>query len=215
MNILKKFTEIPSIDTLIELNPSVRAFIFDMDGTIFQSEPVHALALQTLAKDYKITPPIGPEEVHRLLVGKADHLVYDIIKDWPGFPSELSLEKFISTKNDILIGLIPQFKEQMLHPSMELILNEAKKRNLPFALVTSSEKVVTYRMLNEIGIKNDFIFILTRDDCPLHKPHPWPYLKALQLLGLKDSEVIVFEDSQVGMEAALTAKCPTIQAAWY
>ncbi len=215
MNILKKFTEIPSIDTLIALNPSVRAFVFDMDGTLFQSEPVHALALQTLAINYKITPPISPEEVHRLLVGKADHLVYDLIKDWPGFPTELSLQKFISTKNDILISLIPQFKAQMLHPSMELILKEAKKRNLPFALVTSSEKVVTYRMLNEIGIKNDFIFILTRDDCPLHKPHPWPYLKALELLGLKDSEVIVFEDSQVGMEAALTAKCPTVQAAWY
>lgn len=148
-------------------------------------------------------------------MGKADHLVYDIIHLWPGFPAELSLERFIKEKNDLLISLIPQYKDQMLHPSMQLIFTEAMERKLPFALVTSSEKVVTHRMLEEMKIKNYFEFILTRDDCPLHKPHPWPYLKAVERLGLKSHEVIVFEDSQVGMEAALAAKCPTVQAAWY
>lgn len=215
MNILKKFDHIPHIETLLALNPQAKAFIFDMDGTIFQSEPIHALALQKLGQKYKIKPPLTPEEIHKLLVGKADHLVFDLIHHWPGFPSELNLERFIKEKNDLLVSLIPQYKDEMLHPSMHLILTEAMERKLPFALVTSSEKVVTHRMLEEMKIKNYFEFILTRDDCPLHKPHPWPYLKAVERLGLKSHEVIVFEDSQVGMEAALAAKCPTVQAAWY
>lgn len=215
MNILKKFDHIPHIETLLALNTEAKAFIFDMDGTIFHSEPIHALALQKLAQRYKIIPPITPEEVHKLLVGKADHLVHDLIKNWPRFPEELTLDLFIQEKNDILIGLIPHHKEQMLHPSMHLIFTEAMKMDLPFAIVTSSEKIVTHRLLEEMKIKDYFSFILTRDDCPLHKPHPWPYLKAVEKLGLKSHEVIVFEDSQVGMEAALAAKCPTVQAAWY
>ena len=215
MKILKKFNEIPSIDTLLGLNPDAKAFIFDMDGTIFHSEPIHALALQSLGKKYSIVPPITPEEIHKLLVGKADHLVHDLIKEWPTFPAELNLERFILEKNDILIDLIPAHREVMLHPSMDLIFQEAMKRKIPFALVTSSEKKVTYRMLEELKIKNYFQFILTRDDCPLHKPHPWPYLKALEMLSRQSHEVIVFEDSNVGMEASLAALCPTVQAAWY
>lgn len=215
MKILKKFESIPSIETLIYLSPGVKAFIFDMDGTIFNSEPIHELAMQNLAKKYSITSPMTPEEIHKLLVGKADHLVYDIIKHWPGFPEELTVERFTSEKNDLLVELIPSHKEVMLHPSIHLILTEAKKKNIPFALVTSSEKRVTYRMLEELQIKDYFEFILTRDDCPLHKPHPWPYLKAIEKLNCKSHEVMVFEDSNVGMEAALAALCPTIQAAWY
>lgn len=215
MKILKKFTSIPSLETLLDLNPSTRALLFDMDGTIFHSEPIHALAMQELGKHYKIIPPITPEEVHRLLVGKADHLVFDLIKEWSLFPKDLTLEKFVSEKNDILVSLIPAHREKMLHPSIELIFQEAKRLNIPMAIVTSSEKVVTYRLVEELQVKDHFDFILTRNDCPLHKPHPWPYLKAVEKFGLKSHEVIVFEDSQVGMEAALAAKCPTVQAAWY
>ncbi len=215
MKILKKFTSIPSLETLLALNPSTRALLFDMDGTIFHSEPIHALAMLELGKHYKIIPPITPEEVHKLLVGKADHLVFDLIKEWPSFPKHLTLEKFVSEKNDILVSLIPAHREKMLHPSIELIFKEARALNIPMAIVTSSEKVVTYRLVEELQVRDHFDFILTRNDCPLHKPHPWPYLKAVEKFGLKSHEVIVFEDSQVGMEAALAAKCPTVQAAWY
>ena len=136
MKILKKFDHIPTIDTLLSLSPEAQAFIFDMDGTIFHSEPIHALALQKLGQQYSIRHPLTSEEIHKLLVGKADHLVFDIIKHWPGFPEFLNLERFIQEKNDILISLIPGQRDEMLHTSMHLILTEATKRKIPFALVT-------------------------------------------------------------------------------
>lgn len=57
MNILKKFDHIPHIETLLALNTATKAFIFDMDGTIFQSEPIHALALQKLGESIKFSRP--------------------------------------------------------------------------------------------------------------------------------------------------------------
>ena len=57
---------------------------------------------------------------------------------------------------------------------------------------------------------NPFEFIISSEDVDLKKPNPLPYLKAVQLSGIKKNNSIVFEDSNAGMQSSLAANLPTI-----
>jgi HAD superfamily hydrolase (TIGR01509 family) len=83
------------------------------------------------------------------------------------------------------------------------------------ALITSSERKITEELLRLVGLNDFFNFVLTRDDSLKLKPDPWPYLKALELSGLSQDEVIIFEDSDVGLEAALQSGCHVAKVEWY
>jgi HAD superfamily hydrolase (TIGR01509 family) len=74
-------------------------------------------------------------------------------------------------------------------------LDEAREANMFVALVTSSEKVVTKELLIITGLDTFFDLVLTRDDCPKHKPDPWPYVKAQEISGFEKYETLIFEDS--------------------
>ena len=82
-------------------------------------------------------------------------------------------------------------------------------------MVTSSEKVVTEELLRMGKIRDFFNLVITRDDCPAHKPDPWPYKKALELTGHSPHEVIIFEDSEVGIAAAMGSGAHVMRADWH
>jgi len=211
--ILKK---IPTFEYLKQDYPNLRALFFDMDGTLFNTEPHHTKAFVKIGQDYNISPPHSLEEIHELLVGKADYLVYEIVKNWPGFPVHLSCEKFVELKNKNLFKILGHNEEKhFFHPLMHELLNEAKHQNIFLALVTSSEKVITQKLLELANIKDHFDLLITRDDCPRHKPDPWPYLNALKLSGMSPHEVIIFEDSAVGLTSANGSGAHVIKVEWH
>lgn len=216
-----KTTPIPfqKVPTLAELKagfPSLKALFFDMDGTLFNTETVHAEAMFMIAKKYKIRPPHPPEAVHQLMMGKADHLVFEIIKDWEGVPKEWTAEDFISEKNQNLSELLKTTpSESYFSPHVHNLLKEARDGGLFIALVTSSEKVVTEELLRIAKLDTFFDFVLTRDDSPQVKPHPWPYHKAREVSGFEVFEILIFEDSHVGLEAATTSGAHVIKVEWY
>ncbi len=96
---IKVFSNVPSLQNLKSEYPNLKAIFFDMDGTLFNTEPHHAKAFIQMGVENRITPPYSKEIVHQLLVGKADYLVFDIVKSWPGFPPDWTKEDFIKLKN--------------------------------------------------------------------------------------------------------------------
>jgi beta-phosphoglucomutase len=216
-----KTTPIPfkKVPTLTELKagfPSLKALFFDMDGTLFNTESIHAEAMFLIAKKYKIRPPFPPEAVHQLMMGKADHLVFEIIKDWEGVPKDWTAMDFISEKNANLIELLKTSDSNIWFAKEVLsLLNEARNNGLFVALVTSSEKVVTEELLRIAKLDKFFDYVLTRDDTPHVKPDPWPYLKAREVSGFEVFETLIFEDSNVGLEAATTSGAHVIKVEWY
>jgi beta-phosphoglucomutase-like phosphatase (HAD superfamily) len=210
------FKTVPQVEVLKKAYPGVKALFFDMDGTLFNTESLHAKALFKMAEKYKIRPPRPPEEIHALMIGKADHLIFDILKDWEGVPGHWNVDTFVKEKNDHIL----EFLELTPHdsyfaPSVQLLLKELKEHDLYLALVTSSERLVTERLLKRTGLDEYFHLILTRDDCPVHKPDPWPYLKAREISGFAQHEILIFEDSQVGIEAAIQSGHHVIKVEWY
>jgi len=210
------FKKIPALKELQEGFPGLEALFFDMDGTLFNTEEHHAQALLMMADKYKIIPPHSPEMVHELLVGKADHLVFDIIKGWEGMPKHWTTKEFVDEKTQNLIEILKAVDPNSFFPKELLaFLKDAKKEKLYLALVTSSEKVITEILLKMTGIYDYFELILTRDDCPTHKPDPWPYLKAIDVSGHPKGSVLIFEDSQVGLSAAQASGAHVIKVEWF
>lgn len=210
------FKKVPTLNELKSGYPSVNAFFFDMDGTLFNTEAFHAGAMQMISVEFQIRPPHDPVTVHHLLMGKADHLVFDIVKDWENFPTHWTVKDFIDAKNKNLIEILSKENpDQYVSPDIRKLLDDARKENFFIALVTSSEKIITEELLRLSGLRNSFELILTRDDCPLHKPDPWPYVKARELSQREHSEILIFEDSNVGLEAATASYSHVIKAEWY
>lgn len=209
-------TRIPTLKVLKETYPTLKALFFDMDGTLLDSEKYHTQAFLKIGRDYKIVPPHSPEVIHGLLVGRADHLVYEVVKHWPGFPKDWSARDFVNEKNNNLLSILKSVPVDAFLPSAIVsLLAETKNAGMTLALITSSERVVTEELLRMGNVDHYFSLVITRDDVPKHKPDPLPYLKALELTGHEASEVMIFEDSEVGVEAAKGSGAHVIRADWH
>ena len=91
------------------------------------------------------------------------------------------------------------------------LINELHRKNIRQFIVTSSSRSQVDLLVEYLfnGF-NPFEFIIASEDVELKKPNPLPYLKAVQLSGIKNNNSIVFEDSNPGLISSLAAKLPTI-----
>jgi len=211
-----KLSSIPTLDTLLRTFPGVNTFLFDMDGTLFDTEKYHAHALIQIGIKYQINPPYPPQMVHDLMIGKADHLVFELIRSWDNFPKEWVLADFLNEKNNLLLDAFAKEKNtNYFSHSMNSLLQEIKNKQYFVGLVTSSEKVVTKALLKHTGLEGFFNLELTRDDCPQHKPDPWPYKKAMEMAHSDIHETLIFEDSVVGLTAATSSGAHVVKVIWY
>lgn len=205
---------IPSLSQLLDLHPGTEAIFFDMDGTLCDSEHLHAQAMNQIAQEFSIIAPYPPEIVHQKLVGKADHFVFQEVKEWPGFPASLDAAAFRDLKNKNLLAILER-PQNLISIPMRQLLDTIIERKITLGLVTSSEKIITHKILQNSDIHHLFDFILTRDDCPAHKPDPWPYIKAIELAQKKPQQCIIFEDSQVGLTAAKGSGAHYFKVNWF
>ena len=91
------------------------------------------------------------------------------------------------------------------------LINELHSKKVRQFIVTSSSRVQVDLLVEYLfnGF-NPFEFIISSEDVELKKPNPLPYLKAVQLSGIKKNNSIVFEDSNPGLKSSLAANLPTI-----
>ena len=91
------------------------------------------------------------------------------------------------------------------------LINELHRKQIRQFIVTSSSRNQVDLLVEHLfnGF-NPFEFIISSEDVEFKKPNPLPYLKAIQLSGIKKNNSIVFEDSNPGVMSAIAAKLPTI-----
>jgi len=207
---------IPTLEQLQSGYPGLKGLFFDMDGTLFDTENYHAQALLKLGSDHQIKAPLSVQSMYELMVGRADHLVFDVVKSWEGFPDNWTVKDFVEEKNRNLLEILSRTKMTHYFPEdTKRLIQKAKRDDFFVALVTSSEKVITSKLLEIAGLDQTFNLVLTRDDCPKHKPDPWPYLKAIEISNLSPNEIVIFEDSPVGLEAARLSGSHVIKVEWF
>jgi beta-phosphoglucomutase len=143
-------------------------------------------------------------------------MLFDMIQHWEGMPKNWEVHDFVREKNKNVVDLIINTPvSDYLYEEMSTLIKNAFDEGFFIALVTSSEKIVTEEILRISGLAQFFHLILTRDDCPKHKPDPWPYLKAIELSNLKSHQIVIFEDSNVGLEAAVSSSPHVIKVEWF
>ena len=204
----------PDFNNIKHLHPEVKAILWDMDGTIMETEELHILATIDLLKVSEPDSQISYKEAEQICMGNTDKMIYDILVQ--NYALKMTLDDFINTKNLLLSKMLTTIdKNSIFKSEIYQFMQMAFEAGIPQAVVTSSEKQITHELLEFLDLKKFFKFILTREDTVENKPSPMPYNTAIAKLGLKDQDTIIFEDSTTGLAAARSTGASVFQAKWY
>jgi beta-phosphoglucomutase len=175
------------------------AFIFDIDGTLVDSMAAHTQAwLEFLEQN---GAQLNSQDVRRTLVGRTTR---DILLQ--AFGEDLS-EGEIETLTEQKESLYRQLYRPMLKPLPGLLdfLEGARALGIPMAVASSAHKANIDYTLDGLGIRDYFKEIVGEEQVEHPKPHPEIYLLTAARLGVPPQRCVVFEDSVVGIQAALGA----------
>ncbi|MHC0067061.1 HAD family hydrolase [Nostoc sp. UIC 10890] len=178
------------------------AILFDLDGTIVNTDPIHYLAWQEMLLNYSIEID---ETFYKTRISGG--LNPEIVKDILPQLSAAEGQKFADEKEELFRKLAPNLKP--LNGFSELI-TWTDTHQLKRALVTNAPRLNAEFMLEVLGIKEAFHTVVLADDCIAGKPDPAPYQVALNKLGITAEEAIALEDSPSGIRSAVSADIRTI-----
>jgi putative hydrolase of the HAD superfamily len=214
MRLLKN---VPKLKDIKDQNPAMKAIIFDMDGTLINTEPLHAeVHKKVIEKLANKESPLSANELERIYKGLADNLVFEEFKNDSLIEEKYSLEDFQKAKDEIIDQEIEELKiEDIMHLSIRDFIVEALKDGLRVSLVTASERDMTLKTLKSLNLFDLFELVRTNNDFKNSKPNPEPYLKTIEEMGLNISDVVIFEDSDAGVEAATRSGAPMYKVTWY
>ena len=180
----------------------VRAFLFDMNGTMVNDMQYHIVAWHRILNEFGAG--ISVERMKAECYGKNHELIERIL---PGrFTEEekdkLSLEKESQYQRDFR----PELK---LVNGLERFLRESHEAGMKLGIGSAAIRFNIDFVADGLNIRNYFDAIVTADDVTRSKPDPETWLKCAGLLGLSAGDSLVFEDSPKGAESALNAgmKC--------
>lgn len=174
------------------------ALVFDMDGVIVDSNPVHrdAWHAYNLSQGVVTTP-----EMQERMYGKRND---EIVRDFLGAHlTDAEVFAHGAAKERMYRELIGPMLPGALVPGLREFLE--RHQDLPIGCATNAEPANLEYVLQVAGIAN--LFRVMVDGFQVKRPKPWPdmYLRAADLLGVQPARCIVFEDSYAGIEAAQAA----------
>jgi HAD superfamily hydrolase (TIGR01509 family) len=182
-----------------------RAFAFDLDETLVDAGWHHEYATRKMFVD----TGVDPETVRHVFEDVTGLRTRDIVES---FRLAAKLEDPL---DDLLAARTRAFREAteerevVLLPGARDLLMQARELG-PVALVTSGHVGDALAVLESLDIKHWFTTIITGEDVDRPKPDPEPYEMAARHLEVATRDVIVFEDSGKGVEAALAAGCRVV-----
>jgi len=181
----------------------VRAVIFDMDGTLLDTEAEHRRVMAQAAD--ALGWPFA-EEVQLAMIGIHRDANRAMLVD--RFGADFPLEQFYADSDrlfeEALETAIP------MRPGVEPLLQQLAAAGVPMAVATSTEAPYAQQRLQKAGLLDYFDTVVTRNDVDLPKPHPQPYLLAARRLGVDPAQAIAVEDSYAGVRSAAAAGMATV-----
>lgn len=176
------------------------AVLFDMDGTLIDSEWFYYKAWRAALKSYDFA--LGSDLWLNELAGKTDGQAFEVLRKNYAFTADR--ETFFEQVR----GHIAEQHEKEFVPLMPGaidLIHFLDERKVIMAVVTSSKREVAAYHLERNGIKHFFAVLITRTDVQKPKPDPEPYFRCLEELGLAPDRCLVLEDSETGTTAAKSA----------
>jgi len=177
----------------------LKAVIFDMDGVIIDSEPMH------FKVDKKLLRMAGLEVDKNFLnryVGVSNPEMFADIRE--KFNISLSINELLDLKQKFLLEALNETKLTAIDGVEKLILDLASHDVLP-AIASSSPRIFIEAVIRKLKLEQYFKAVVSGEEVEKSKPAPDIFLKAVSLLDIKPDECIVIEDSSAGVEAASAA----------
>ncbi|MEJ6950788.1 HAD family hydrolase [Natronospora cellulosivora (SeqCode)] len=177
----------------------LKAVIFDMDGVIIDSEPIHYQVNQLLYKELGIK--VSDEEYSTFIgVSNSDH--WTILKKKYNLSD--SIEELVMRQNEGNISHLQDSDEKAIPGILEL-LKELEENNIKIALASSSGMKYIEAVLDKFGIDAYFSVKVSGEEMDKGKPNPDIFLEAAKRLELNPEDCLVIEDSENGVKAAKKA----------
>jgi HAD superfamily hydrolase (TIGR01509 family) len=180
----------------LKLNPCAKGLIFDIDGTICDTMPVHYIAWRQTAAEQGIDFTL---ELFLEVTGIPALQTSQYLKD--KFKADFDVVEFTRLKEE-------RFEQNMhtakpIEPVIKII--RENKGKLPMACGTGGSQYLAWKTLEISGVSDCFKYVVAAEDVINHKPFPDTFLKAAELMGIQPSDCEVFEDGDLGLQAAKSA----------
>jgi beta-phosphoglucomutase len=178
----------------------MKAFIFDLNGTMINDMPYHTKAWQNLLNN-ELGGNFTWEQVKPQMYGKNPEVLVRMFG-----PNRFTMEEMERLSYEKEKKYQQEFLPYLqLLPGLHDFLENAYQRGIPMAIGSAAIPFNIDFVLDNLHIRHYFKVIVSADDVLLSKPHPETYLKAAELLNVNPADCIVFEDVPKGVEAAANA----------
>ena len=178
----------------------LEAVIFDMDGVLIDSEPIHYIIERELFT--KLGLKVS-HEIHATYLGTAGDYMYGDVK--ARFGLSQSIEELLEFDDLFRCDYFKRLDGIVLNEGVLNLIEELKLTGIKLAVATSSSFKLANVLLDRCGILPFFDAVVTTSEAGKSKPFPEVYLMAAQKIGVSPEHCLVFEDSPNGLSAGKNA----------
>lgn len=178
----------------------IQTVIFDMDGVIVDTEPVHRYAYYKQFEELNIEVK---EAMYTSFTGFSTRNTFQTLKE--KFQLEQDVEDLIQRKRSIFNDAFDTKEDLELLEGVRTLIEDLHQNGIQLILASSASKVTIERVFNRFGLHDFFTHVVSGEDFPKSKPHPAIFEHAASLSVAPKESCIVIEDSTNGVRAAKAA----------
>ncbi|MGI8906525.1 MAG: HAD family hydrolase [Candidatus Sumerlaeaceae bacterium] len=181
---------------MIVIPPGIRGLVFDCDGTVADTMPLHynawTIALSQHSCDF-------PEALFYEMAGIPTVKIIELLNERHQY--DMPVQQTADEKEKIFMSLLPLVTA--IEPVAEVVRQHADA--LPMAVATGGTRAICSKTLESLGLLHYFRAIVTADDVEHGKPAPDIFLEAARRIQVEPRLCLAFEDAELGLQAARAA----------
>jgi HAD superfamily hydrolase (TIGR01509 family) len=178
----------------------INTVIFDMDGVLVNSEPLHHEVSLVHFKDLKIDVS---NEIFATFTGNSNKMIYQKIKE--RFQLKHEIEDLIAAKNKLFIEAFDKKDDLHLMQGVKELIEDLYNNGMQLVVASSSEMEIIDKVFERFDLNQYFTHKVSGNDFPESKPNPAIFLKAAELAQTSVKKCLIIEDSTNGIKAAKAA----------
>lgn len=180
----------------LDINPKAKALIFDLDGTLADTMPIHFQAYKNVLKNY------GIDFSSEIFISLAGIPAIETINRLNNiYKTEMNAENVGNLKEMEYEKIMHKMKP--VKPVIDLV--EKYYGKMPMAIGTGGYKRLSWKTVRILGLEKYFDILVSNEDVKQPKPFPDTFLRCAELMKVKPSDCEVFEDGELGVQAAKNA----------
>ncbi len=192
-----------------DIKPGIKGLIFDLDGTLADTMPYHFIGWKVACRKFGADIDTAFLRKH---TGSPGWIIADEIIKNCRLDGSVTIDQIMNEK------LTEFYKQQHLVKAILPVADIVRKYHgiMPMAVGTGGHREAVERTLEVTDLRKYFDIIVTANDVENFKPHPETFLKCAELMNVEPRYIEVFEDAELGIEAAIKAGMTVTDVrSWY